>query len=577
MTDTAADTPAPRRTTWQALKVFFERRSLVMLALGFASGLPFLLVFDTLSAWLRTAGLSLEVIGFFSLATLAYAFKFVWAPLLDRTQVPILTRWLGHRRSWMLITQGLVMIFLFGMSTVDPAANLPLMAALAVCVGFAGASQDIVMDAWRIEAVDESRQGAMAAAYQWGYRVAQIMAGALPLVLAETMGWNFSYGLMAALMLVGAAAVLAAPREKKHLIRAVETGGAPKRPGLDGLEWAVRLALLLLGALLLGSGLAANATLLGQGLGLFLSAERVEAFQAAWTARPNGIWLQAGGLLAGLALVAASAWPMPGHATRPGAYLGQAFGSPLAAFFRRFKSAAPLILALICVYRLSDFLLNIMNPFYIDLGFTLTEIAEVRKVFGVVATTVGVFFGGYAVARIGMMRTLVIGAFAQPISNLVFAWLATRGHDLASLFVALGVDNVATGFAGTAFIVYLSSLTSAGFTATQYAFFTSIYAIPGRLIASQSGRVVEESARAAEAGVFAPVKALFVNLPPDVLAAGAAKTGVSPASLGAGYVVFFLYTALAGLAAVALTLVVASRPHPKEEAAAPDEAEVTPA
>ncbi len=208
-----------------------------------------------------------------------------------------------------------------------------------------------------------------------------------------------------------------------------------------------------------------------------------------------------------------------------------------------------------------------MNPFYLDLGFTLTEIAEVRKVFGVAASTVGVFAGGYAVARLGLIRTLLIGAFAQPLSNLVFAWLATRGHDVGALFVAIGVDNSATGFAGTAFIAYLSSLTSAGFTATQYAFFTSIYAIPGKLVASQSGRVVESSARAAETGVFAPLKGLFAGLPPEVLAAGAAKTGVSPAALGAGYVVFFSYTALAGVVAIILTAMVARKPHPDTDEA----------
>jgi PAT family beta-lactamase induction signal transducer AmpG len=381
------------------------------------------------------------------------------------------------------------------------------------------------------------------------------------------MGWNFSYGLMAALMTVGAGAVLLAPRETAHVIRPVETGGAPRRPVLDGVEWAARLALLLLGALLLGSGLAANANLLGELLGVFIPADGVAAFKAAWTARPNGIFLQVLGLAGGIALLTVAAWPMPGRPTRPGAYLGQAFGAPLVSFFQRFKGAAPLILALICVYRLSDFLLNIMNPFYIDLGFSLTEIAEVRKVFGVVASTLGVFLAGYAVARIGMLRTLMIGAFAQPLSNLAFAWLATQGHELSALFAAIGIDNAATGFAGTAFIVYLSSLTSAGFTATQYAFFTSIYAIPGKLVASQSGRVVESSAHAAETGVFAPLKALFAGLPPEVLAAGAAKTGVTPAALGAGYVVFFAYTAVAGLAAVVLTYFVAGRVHPEAEAA----------
>jgi PAT family beta-lactamase induction signal transducer AmpG len=572
MTDAADDAPAPRRSALGALKVFGERRSLVMLALGFSSGLPYLLIFDTLSAWLRTAGLSLEVIAFFSLATLAYAFKFLWAPLVDRTTIPGLTRWLGHRRSWMLVAQALIIVFLVGMSTVDPAKNLMLMATLAVCVGFSSATQDIVMDGWRIEVVDESRQGAMAAAYQWGYRIAQIVAGALPLVLAETMGWNFSYGVMAALMLIGAAAVLLAPREKAHRIRPVETAGAPKRAGQDLAEWLLRLTILLLGALLLGSGLAANATLLSQAFGLLVPDATAEAFKAAWTARPNGVWLQVGGVLVGVALLAASAWPIPGRPTRPGAYLSQAFGAPLGEFFRRFQGSAGVILALICVYRLSDFLLNIMNPFYLDLGFTLTEIAEVRKVFGVVASTVGVFAGGYAVARLGMLRTLMIGAFAQPLSNLVFAWLAIQGHDLGALFVAIGMDNTATGFAGTALIAYMSSLTSAGFTATQYAFFTSIYAIPGKLVASQSGRVVESSARAAESGVFAPLKSLFAHLPPDVLASGAAKTGVTPAALGVGYVVFFTYTAIAGVAAVILTAVVARRPHPKADEAAEETA-----
>lgn len=564
--ETAIAAPA-RRSARAALAVFAERRSLVMLALGFASGLPYLLIFDTLSAWLRTAGLSLEVIAFFSLTTLAYAFKFLWAPLVDRTAIPGLTALLGHRRSWMLVTQVLIIGFLVSMSTVDPAANLPLMAVLAVAVGFSSATQDIVMDGWRIEAVDESRQGAMAASYQWGFRIAMIVAGALPLVLAESLGWNFSYGLMAALMLIGSAAVLLAPREKAHAIRPVETGGAPKRPGLDLAEWLVRLAVLLGGALMLGSGLAANATLLGQVLGLFLSDASTEAFVKAWAARPNGVWLQLAGVLAGVVLVTASAWPLAGRPTRPGAYLSQAFGAPLAVFFRRFGKAAPTILALICVYRLSDFLLNIMNPFYLDLGFTLTEIAEVRKVFGVAASTVGVFAGGYAFARLGTMRTIMIGAFAQPLSNLVFAWLATRGHDLGALFVAIGIDNVATGFAGTALIAYLSSLTSAGFTATQYAFFTSIYAIPGKLVASQSGRVVESSARAAENGVFAPLKGLFAHLPPDVLASGAAKTGVSAAALGAGYMVFFAYSAVVGVAAVILAAVVARQPHPKDEPA----------
>jgi PAT family beta-lactamase induction signal transducer AmpG len=246
--------------------------------------------------------------------------------------------------------------------------------------------------------------------------------------------------------------------------------------------------------------------------------------------------------------------------TRPGAYLAGSFGQPLIDFYQRFAGVATLILALICVYRLADFVLNIMNPFYLDLGFTKTELAEVRKVFGVVMTTLGVFIGGWSVARLGLIRTMVIGAFMSPMSNLVFAWLATQGPSLSALTVAIGVDNIATGYAGTALIAYMSSLTSIGFTATQYALFSSLYALPGKLIASQSGRIVEGSARVAEAGgLFAPLKGLFARLPAGSLVEGAATSGVTPAALGAGYVVFFLYSTAIGVFAIVLAFVVARK------------------
>ena len=200
--------PSKERDALTALSAFVERRSLVMLALGFSAGLPFLLIFDTLSAWLRVAGLSLEVIGFFSLTTLIYSFKFLWAPLIDRARVPLLTGWLGHRRSWMLLCQALIMLGLWLVAGSDPTSNLAAMAVFAVFVGFSSATQDVVIDAWRIEAAEISKQGVMAAAYQWGYRIAMIVAGAAPLLLAESYGWNFSYAVMAALMSIGMLAVL---------------------------------------------------------------------------------------------------------------------------------------------------------------------------------------------------------------------------------------------------------------------------------------------------------------------------------------------------------------------------------
>ena len=565
MTDQATPAAASGKATpasrFGGLAVYGERRVFIMLLLGFSAGLPNLLIFDTLSAWLRESGQTLEVIGFFALATLSYSLKFVWAPLIDRTAVPILTPLLGHRRSWMLLTQAVIVFGLWSISGLDPSNALLAVALFATLVGFFGATQDIVIDAWRIEAADDSRHGAMAAAYQMGYRVAMIVAGAVPLVLADLYNWNVSYAVMAALMGFGVAGVLFAPREKAHSIRPIPVGDTPSRPRWEVLEWIARLILIGAAAMVVGSGLTAQAGPLNGLLGLFgLGTDGQAAIADAWAARPGGVYLQVVSVFSGLALLVLACWPIPGLRTRPGAYLAGSFGEPLADFYKRFAGVATLILALICVYRLADFVLNIMNPFYLDLGFTKTELAEVRKVFGVVMTTLGVFIGGWSVARLGLIRTMVIGAFMSPLSNLVFAWLATQGPSLPALTFAIGVDNSATGYAGTALIAYMSSLTSIGFTATQYALFSSLYALPGKLIASQSGRIVEASARAAEGtGPFAVLRPLFARLPEGSLAAGAATSGVTPAALGVGYVVFFLYSTVIGVFAIVLAFVVAAK------------------
>lgn len=556
----SADASEPKRGALAALAVFLERRALVMLALGFASGLPNLLIFDTLSLWLRDAGLSLKVISIFALATLSYSLKFLWAPLIDRTRVPGLTRLLGHRRSWMIVLQLLLMVGLWMISGVDPARDLALMATFAALVAFVSATQDIVIDAWRIEAAEVEKQGAMAAAYQWGYRIAMIVAGAVPLLIAEAYGWSASYAVMAGLMLAGLLGVIGAPRETEHVIRPIHVEGVPRRPALEAPEWGARLSIFALGALLLGSGLAADASLLTamlSGVGL---PELGSAVSELWAAKPAGVYAQLLSVVAGFAVIVLAICPIPGVRTRPGVYLFAALGDPLRDFLVRYRGVAGLILALICLYRLSDFVLNIMNPFYADLGFSKTEIAEARKVFGVVMTVIGVGVGGFLVARLGMMRALVIGAFAGPISNLAFGWLALQGPQLWALFVAIGVDNVAGGISGTCLIAYMSSLTTQGFTATQYALFSSLYALPGKLIATQSGRIVEGSAAAADAGgPMAGLKALFGGLPPQAYAGAVEKSQVSPAALGAGYLVFFLYSALIGVVAIVLAFMVAAR------------------
>ncbi|MBI1251998.1 MAG: MFS transporter [Alphaproteobacteria bacterium] len=558
MTDAAEATGASpaRKSTLAALAVYFERRSLVMLALGFAAGLPNLLVFDTLSAWLRTAGVSLQIIGFFALATLSYSLKFLWAPLIDRNRVPGLTNLLGHRRSWMLVCQVAIIFGLWLISGANPTENLGLVAAFAVLVAFTSATQDIVIDAWRIEAVGEDRQGAMAAAYQWGYRIAILTAGVAPLFIASRANWGVAYAVMAALMVVGILAVLAAPKEKpRPEMPPLMPTDMAAQPAPEAIEWAGRLALLLAGALIFGTGFTGQLALLETLFG----EDALAGLKALWDQKPLGVFLQVGFAAAGMALIVGAALPIPGRRTRPGEYFIRSYWHPIKDFLVRFSGTAGLILAMICAYRLSDFVLNIMNPFYLDVGFSLERIAEVRKVFGVIMLSLGVGVAGWSVARFGLMRSLIAGAFAGPISNLMFAWLATQGPDWQAFAACIAVDNVTAGYSGTVLIAYMSSLTSAGFTATQYALFSSLYALPGKLIGAQSGGIVEAGARSAdEGGALSPLRGFFSDLPTTAFAR-AADMGVAPDALGAGYIAFFIYSCMIGVVGLILALMIARK------------------
>jgi PAT family beta-lactamase induction signal transducer AmpG len=576
MSQAEAPSEQPKRSTWAALSVFLERRSLVMLALGFAAGLPNLLVFDTLSAWLRTSGVSLQVIGFFALATLSYSLKFLWAPLVDRTSIPVLSAMFGHRRSWMLVCQGLLIFGLWLISGSNPTVNLGLVAAFAVFVAFVSATQDIVIDAWRIEAVGQERQGVMAAAYQWGYRIAILTAGIAPLFLASRINWGFAYAVMAVLMVIGILAVLAAPKEKpRPAMPPLMPTDMPAKPAEESVEWLVRLLMVLVGAVVFGAGFTGQFGFLQGALGVVGLGDGVAGLQPAWDAKPWGVFLQVAFAFVGLALIIGAAFPMPGRKTRPGVYFQRSYGEPIADFFKRFEGVAVLILAMICCYRLSDFVLNIMNPFYLDVGFDLERIGEIRKGFGVWMLIVGVGVAGWAIARFGLMKSLIAGAVVGPASNLMFAWLATTGPDWRAFAAAIAVDNITAGFCGTVLIAYMSSLTSAGFTATQYALFSSLYALPGKLIAAHGGNIIEGSARAAEAGgPFSALRGFFARLPAESFSR-AADIGVSPASLGAGYIVFFMYSCAIGVAALVLAVIVARRQarmqnaDPEERAPAP--------
>ena len=402
--------PASRRSWREAWLIYREPASLRMLTLGFSAGLPLLLVLGTLSFWLREAGVDRTTIGYLSWVGLAYAFKWLWSPLVDRLPIPLLTRWLGRRRSWLLLAQAMVMTGLVGMAFNDPAQALTPVVWCALAVAFGSATQDIALDAFRIESAETDRQAALAATYQTGYRLAMIWAGAGVLWLAaraelggvtgyQPAAWRTAYLVMAASMLVGTLTVLLSPEPAARAL-------APSR---NLAEW-------LHGALV----------------------------------------------------------------------------APFADFLARYGCQAVLILSLIAVYRISDVVMGIMaNPFYVDMGYTKDEVAAVTKVFGVLMTLAGAFLGGALALRVGVMRVLMLGAVLSAASNLLFAWLGTRGHDLTGLVFVISADNLSGGIASAAFIAYLSGLTNVQYSATQYALLSSMMLLLPKWLAGFSGRFVD--------------------------------------------------------------------------------------
>ena len=401
-----------------------------MLFLGFSAGLPFLLVFGTFSFWLREAGVSRTAIGFFSWVGLAYGIKWAWAPLVDRLPLPFLTRRLGRRRSWLLFSQVSIAAALAGMALHDPSQSLELMALLAVWVAFGSATQDIALDAYRIEAVARELQAAMAATYMAGYRLAMIMAGAGALGIAamvdgneatyEQGPWMVSYLTMAALMSVGIITTLLIHEPE------VEPTKESREREERGREWMARNAHL------------------------------------------------------------------PDRLLRVASWFYAAVISPFMDFIVRYRWYALLVLALIASYRMSDVVLGIMsNAFYVDMGFTKGEVAAITKVYGVIMTLVGAGLTGPVMARTGILPVLFVGAVLAAGTNLLFAFLATVGHDTFWLTVVISVDNFSAGVATAAFIAYLSSLTNVSYSATQYALFSSIMLLLPKFMGGFSGVAVD--------------------------------------------------------------------------------------
>ncbi len=415
--------PLPTLHSWREAWIVYRRpQVLAMLLLGFAAGLPFLLVFSTLSRWLAEAGISRTVIGFFSWVGITYSIKVLWAPVVDRLPLPGLTRWLGKRRSWMLLGQLGIAAGLLAMAHIDPRLHTGLFALAALGVAFASATQDVALDAYRIEIIGDEYQGAMAAMYIGGYRLGTLVAGAGALYLAAFLGWTQAYTIMAALMAVGMFTVLKV-REPDHAIG-----------------------------------------------------------RATWENEARVIRYLAGDSRLPPRLRAAVAW-----------FIGAVI-CPFTDFFARNGRLAIVILLFIGLFRITDITMAAMaNPFYYDLGFSKIEVANVTKLLGFFMTLLGAGLGGVLVVRYGIGRPLLAGAVAVVLTNLLFALMALIGHDLVMLSVVISADSFSGGFATSAFIAYLSSLTNRAYTATQYALFSSLMTLVPKIVAGFSGLVVDAS------------------------------------------------------------------------------------
>jgi MFS transporter, PAT family, beta-lactamase induction signal transducer AmpG len=408
----------PQLSWREVISIYRNPRVIAMAFLGFSGGLPFLLVFSTLSAWLREAEVSRSTIGFFAWVGITYSIKVFWAPVVDRLRLPVIGA-LGRRRSWILVAQVGIALGLLGMSMIG-AQDLLLLSLFAVLVAFSSATQDIAIDAYRIEAVADRYQGAMSAAYIFGYRVALLVAGAGAFYLAEYLGWTLAYQMMAGLMLIGVVTVL--------LIREPAASGMPEQIADDQI---VRAYLAKRGYL-------------------------------------------------------------PLRVQRTLTWFLSAVVFPFVDFFKRNGRFGLVVLFFIAVFRLSDIAMGIMaNPFYLDMGYSKTDIANVAKVFGFFMTIAGSALCGVLVVKWGILRPLLVGAVAVAVTNLLFALLSTLEPSLTGLAIVISADNISGGFAATAFIAYLSSLTNRAYTATQYALFSSLMTLPGKFISGFSGVIVD--------------------------------------------------------------------------------------
>ncbi|WP_133104225.1 AmpG family muropeptide MFS transporter [Psychrobacter sp. S4(2024)] len=473
------NSPIAKKSLSESLQAYLDRRSLIMLFLGFVAGIPILLIFSSLSLWLREAGIDRSVVTMFSWAALGYAFKFIWAPLIDAVPLPILTKILGRRRSWILVSQIMIIAAICIMASVNPAneGSLVLMAVGAVLLGFSSATQDIVIDAYRIELAPPSLQAVLSAMYVTGYRIGMIVAGAGALYLADYFGstesfysyeaWRNTYWIMAAVMGIGVITTLVIHEPIRQQV-------VVERKTSEYTRLVLVFAISVIGFVLV----FANA-------GLVLP-ETESVFAGFLIEVVRMVSSLAAALIIGYGLVKANLVEQE--------FAKTTWIEPIADFFRRYGKKALLLLALIGLYRISDIVAGVIsNVFYQDMAFTKVDIANAVKLVGVVMAIAGGFLGGLLAQKMRIMRAMMVGAVLACVTNLLFILLTYHPGSLPYMYLAVILDNLAAGLASAVFIAFLSALTSIRFTAVQYSIFSSLMTLLPKVVGGYSGTIVDST------------------------------------------------------------------------------------
>lgn len=476
--------------SWQdSFKAFLHPRVITMLFFGLSAGIPLLLIFSSLGLWLREAGVERATVTFFSWAALGYSFKFVWAPLADCLPLPFFTRKLGRRRAWILLSQLAVITSILLMGMTDPSAGilqLKIMALAAVMLGFSSATQDIVIDAYRIESAPTELQALMSSTYIAGYRIGMLLSGAGSLFLAGYLGsemesynyiaWQITYACMAGVMLIGVITTLIIDEPESS--RKIQI----KYPTSTYIKFFIIFLIAVTGfvtSFILSSDIA---SVWKDSMDHLLNNHAISNFL-----------IELLRLTLGLIVALSITFLSIKIKFIDQQVINESYISPVLDFFQRYGiKLAILLLALIGLYRISDIVLGVIaNIFFQELGYSKIEIASVVKTFGLIMTILGGFLGGIISVRFGVIRILFVGALLTVLTNLLFMLLAVKGHDIGLLYLVISADNLSAGLASAAFVAFLSRLTNISFTAMQYAIFSSLMTLLPKLIGGYSGSIVE--------------------------------------------------------------------------------------